>query len=246
MSCNGNLPTCRRGKREAVFKEVCEKVTSMFGEFSGQAHAQHQMHGTCSCGQVCCLWLLYCHAHSAVRRLHCTLAANPSALPLGGLRLLTLCCFPLLSSPGDKYVVRLVEDPEAMLDEAMMGGGGGGDGAAPEPRVQFEILPQSSAQPAPVKGWQRVAAGVLLLLTLGSTLQFGLAANIGLLPKVRVGGGCEHGAQVVQVLWCCAAALRTLACMQGLLVQQCCLFLLGSLLAQEPYSAALRTVWRSG
>ena len=30
--CDGNLPTCRRGKREAVFKEVCEKVAAMFGE----------------------------------------------------------------------------------------------------------------------------------------------------------------------------------------------------------------------
>jgi hypothetical protein len=49
--------------------------------------------------------------------------------------------------------------------------------------VLFEILPASAAQPQPVVGWQRAAAGVLLLLTLGSTLQFGLAANIGLLPK---------------------------------------------------------------
>ncbi|PRW61443.1 putative zinc metalloprotease chloroplastic isoform B [Chlorella sorokiniana] len=104
----GNL----RGKREAVFKEVCEKIAAMF---------------------------------------------------------------------GDKYVVRLVEDPEGALDESMRGSGDGS--APPEPRVQFEILPASSAQPAATKGWQRVAAGVLLLLTLGSTLQFGLAANIGLLPK---------------------------------------------------------------
>lgn len=87
-----------------------------------------------------------------------------------------------LAPAGDKYVVRLVEDPEAVLDEAMRGGSDGS--APPEPRVQFEILPASSAQPAPVKGWQRAVAGVLLLLTLGSTLQFGLAANIGLLPKV--------------------------------------------------------------
>lgn len=107
----GNL----RGKREAVFREVCDKVAAMF---------------------------------------------------------------------GDKYVVRLVEDTDSMMEELQMGGPSGtADGTAPEPRVQFEILPAAAAQPAPVLGWQRVAAGVLLLLTLGSTLQFGLAANIGLLPK---------------------------------------------------------------
>jgi hypothetical protein len=50
--------------------------------------------------------------------------------------------------------------------------------------VQFEILPAAAAQPQAVAGWQRAAAALLLLLTLGSTLQFGLAANIGLLPKV--------------------------------------------------------------
>lgn len=47
----------------------------------------------------------------------------------------------------------------------------------------FEILPASAAQPQATVGWQRAAAAVLLVLTLGSTLQFGLAANIGLLPK---------------------------------------------------------------
>lgn len=110
VAVRGNL----RGKREVVFKEVCEKVAAMF---------------------------------------------------------------------GDKYVVRLVEDPEAALEDMQMGGSGGADGAAPEPRVMFEILPAAAAQPTPTAGWQRAAAAVLLLLTLGSTLQFGLAANIGLLPK---------------------------------------------------------------
>lgn len=220
----------------------------MFGEALTRHRSVPALAGLIVCMAGCCLlrhvWrvaplrVLPCAVgfmRHVQRRLHSPeLTCMPWALPL-----------PPTLHPGDKYVVRMVEDPEAALDEPMRSSGGD-SGTAPEPRVQFEILPASSAQPVATKGWQRVAAGVLLLLTLGSTLQFGLAANIGLLPKVRVGGGCEHGAQVVQVLWCCAAALRTLACMQGLLVQQCCLFLLGSLLAQEPYSAALRTVWRSG
>lgn len=105
----GNL----RGKREDVFKEVCEKMATMF---------------------------------------------------------------------GDKYVVRLVEDPESTLEE-MQAGSKAGSAAVPQPRVQFEILPAAAAQPQAVAGWQRAAAALLLLLTLGSTLQFGLAANIGLLPK---------------------------------------------------------------
>lgn len=85
---------------------------------------------------------------------------------------------------GDKYVVRLVEDTESMLEEMQMGGGGG---ERPEPRVQFEILPAGAAQPAATAGWQRGAAALLLILTLASTLQFGLAANIGLLPKASMG-----------------------------------------------------------
>ena len=98
----------------------------------------------------------------------------------------TRVCPDPAGTAGDKYVVRLVEDTDSMMEELQMGGPSGtADGTAPEPRVQFEILPAAAAQPAPVLGWQRVAAGVLLLLTLGSTLQFGLAANIGLLPKVR-------------------------------------------------------------
>lgn len=81
-------------------------------------------------------------------------------------------------------MVRLVEDPEAQA-EMMAGGAAAAAGAPPEPRVMFEILPAAAAQPPPTVGWQRAIAGVLLLLTLGSTLQFGLAANIGLLPKVE-------------------------------------------------------------
>lgn len=80
-----------------------------------------------------------------------------------------------------------------MLEEMQMGGGG----ERPEPRVQFEILPAAAAQPVPTAGWTRGAAALLLLLTLGSTLQFGLAANIGLLPKVSHGMGLRSGLALV-------------------------------------------------
>ena len=100
--------------------------------------------------------------------------------------------------PGDKYVVRLVEDAEGMMEDAMAGPAAPG-APPPEPRVMFEILPAAAAQPQPTAGWTRWVAGVLLLLTLGSTLQFGLAANIGLLPKVRRRG--RRGLHAAAVGW---------------------------------------------
>ena len=78
---------------------------------------------------------------------------------------------------GDKYTLRLVIDVESETNgESDMRG---------EPRVAFEVLPTSAAVPEPTQGWQRGAAGLLLLLTFASTLQFALTCNIGLLPKVR-------------------------------------------------------------
>lgn len=159
----------------------------MFGEALTRHRSVPALAGLIVCMAGCCLlrhvWrvaplrVLPCAVgfmRHVQRRLHSPeLTCMPWALPL-----------PPTLHPGDKYVVRMVEDPEAALDEPMRSSGGD-SGTAPEPRVQFEILPASSAQPVATKGWQRVAAGVLLLLTLGSTLQFGLAANIGLLPKVR-------------------------------------------------------------
>jgi len=73
---------------------------------------------------------------------------------------------------GDKYLVRLVEEQDLQSF----------DGSA-EPRIVFQIIPKADAEPAPTAGWQRGAAAVLLALTLGSAMQLGLAANVGLLPK---------------------------------------------------------------
>ena len=75
--------------------------------------------------------------------------------------------------------MRLVEDLEATLDESEASS----SGSQLQPRVQFEVLPAAAALPAPVTGWQRGVAALLLVLTAGSALQFGLAANLGLLPK---------------------------------------------------------------
>lgn len=74
----------------------------------------------------------------------------------------------------------MVPDPVAMMEE---------DYSPPTdgpPRVAFEFLPAATCQPPEMARWQRVAAAVLLLLTLGSTFQLALGANIGLLPKVCV------------------------------------------------------------
>lgn len=53
------------------------------------------------------------------------------------------------------------------------------------PRVAFQIMPASAVRPAPATAWQSLFAATLLLLTFGSCVQLGLAANIHLLPKVR-------------------------------------------------------------
>ena len=52
------------------------------------------------------------------------------------------------------------------------------------PRVAFQIVLSSSVRPTPATGLQSVFAGTLLLFTLASCLQLGLAANVHLLPKV--------------------------------------------------------------
>lgn len=73
---------------------------------------------------------------------------------------------------GDKYIVKLVEERDW---EGM------DPGAAP--RVVLQILPMEAALPTPVAGWQRGVAVLLLALTVGSSFQLGLAANVGLLPR---------------------------------------------------------------
>ena len=111
---------------------------------------------------------------------------------------------------GDKYTVLMIDDPgaadgsdamEAMMDEAtggmsrsparqsgtLPGGSGDGkDGAAtkkkPEPRVAFQIVLSEAARPPPPPTWQPLAAAVLAALSLGSSVQLGMAANVFRLP----------------------------------------------------------------
>ena len=78
-----------------------------------------------------------------------------------------------LQRAGDKYKVLMREDPEAEEQDARGG-----------PRIAFEVMPTAVVQPPEPPGWQRIAAGALLLFTAATTLQIGLAANVSRLPKV--------------------------------------------------------------
>ena len=71
----------------------------------------------------------------------------------------------------------MIEDEEA--EELTEGGGSAAR------RVAFQIVPSSLVRPQPSTSWQSLFAGTLLLFTLGSCMQLGLAANVHLLPKVR-------------------------------------------------------------
>ena len=68
----------------------------------------------------------------------------------------------------------LVSDPEAEEEDPRGG-----------PRIAFQIVPGAAVRPAPAPAWQGLAAGVLLLLTLGTAAQLGLVANVSKLPKAR-------------------------------------------------------------
>lgn len=81
-------------------------------------------------------------------------------------------CDGVASLFGDKYIVKLVEEREW-------------EGMDPlaEPRVVLQIVPTEAGVPPPTATWQRWVALVAVALTLGSSVQLGLAANVGLLPK---------------------------------------------------------------
>lgn len=70
-----------------------------------------------------------------------------------------------------------MEDPYADQDETPE--------VRANPRIAFQIMPSAVVQPNPPPGWQNTAAGVLFLLTLATSLQLGLVANVSKLPKVR-------------------------------------------------------------
>jgi len=112
---------------------------------------------------------------------------------------------------GDKYTVLMIDDPgaadgsdamDSLIDEATGGmsrsparqsgtmpgsgeGKGGGDGAAKKKqptRVAFQIVLSEAARPPPPPAWQPLAAAVLGALSLGSSVQLGMAANVFRLP----------------------------------------------------------------
>lgn len=72
---------------------------------------------------------------------------------------------------GDKYVVRMVEERDLLVD------------GEPEMRVSLQVIPTEAAMNPPAQGWQRALALVLVSLTLLSSLQLGITANVGLLPR---------------------------------------------------------------
>ena len=86
------------------------------------------------------------------------------------------------AAAGEQYEVMRVADPEAEEDDPRGG-----------PRIAFQIVPAAAARPAPAPGWQGLAAAALLLLTLGTAAQLGLAANVSHLPKVRPTLNKGHG-----------------------------------------------------
>ena len=75
---------------------------------------------------------------------------------------------------GDKCKVLMREDPEAEEQDARG-----------QPRIAFELMPTSVVETPEPPGWQRFAAGVLLLFTAATALQIGLVANVSRLPKVQ-------------------------------------------------------------
>ncbi|GMH38440.1 hypothetical protein BSKO_06324 [Bryopsis sp. KO-2023] len=70
---------------------------------------------------------------------------------------------------GEKYTTFLVEETDIE---------NGGD-----PRIVFKVVPSVYATPPDYPGWLGILTFVLLVLTVGSSLQLGLVANIAKLPK---------------------------------------------------------------
>ena len=89
---------------------------------------------------------------------------------------------------GDKYVVLMVEDPAEAMEGMMEGraspqaGPGGQATPRPEPRIAFQIVTAAAAAPPSAPGWQPLAAAVLAVLSAGTSIQLGMAANISRLP----------------------------------------------------------------
>jgi len=72
---------------------------------------------------------------------------------------------------GEKFLVRMIEERDVQMDGDV------------EARISLQVIPTESAINPPPAGWQRGLSFVLIGLTLATSLQLGVTANVGLLPK---------------------------------------------------------------
>ncbi|KAK8634265.1 hypothetical protein V6N13_015093 [Hibiscus sabdariffa] len=72
---------------------------------------------------------------------------------------------------GDKYNLFMVEEPDSEAPDPRGG-----------PRVSFGLLRKEVSEPGPTTLWQYVIAVLLFLLTIGSSVELGIASQINRLP----------------------------------------------------------------
>nr|GLL24435.1 probable zinc metalloprotease EGY1, chloroplastic isoform X1 [Ipomoea trifida] len=72
---------------------------------------------------------------------------------------------------GDKYNLFMVEEPNSEGEDPRGG-----------PRVSFGMLRKEVSEPSPTTLWQYVIALILFLLTIGSSVELGIASQINRLP----------------------------------------------------------------
>ncbi|XP_050203735.1 probable zinc metalloprotease EGY1, chloroplastic [Mercurialis annua] len=77
----------------------------------------------------------------------------------------------LVEVTGDKYNLFMVEEPNSEGPDPRGG-----------PRVSFGLLRKEVSEPGPTTLWQYVIAFLLFLLTVGSSLELGIASQINRLP----------------------------------------------------------------
>ncbi|KAH1083094.1 hypothetical protein J1N35_022855 [Gossypium stocksii] len=95
---------------------------------------------------------------------------------LGNLRGKREDVFPKLQTQlaeivGDKYNLFMVEEPDSEAPDPRGG-----------PRVSFGLLRKEVSEPGPTTLWQYVIAILLFLLTIGSSVELGIASQINRLP----------------------------------------------------------------
>lgn len=78
-----------------------------------------------------------------------------------------------------KYEALVVDDPIALAEGDL-------DLKTNKPKTAFMIVPAGVTQPPPSSPWQYIAALLLLVLTLGTSLQLGIVANVTKLPPETI------------------------------------------------------------